>query len=246
MGGKAFDRALRDHLRRQLEMTERGEAFDIAVLYQALIQLDARIQAEPIDAYSRHMAQLRKLPAYIPTETEMQRLKVVEKLCSRLEREPGFEVPGEVIVDELDSEERGVLIEALRRRVEMLRRGRGFPEEVLETIKGDVYSVTRAEYLAAEEDVLRRLEAIQGDGAKAGDAPPGRRFPGGFIGFCCGKIEAMPPEERERFLSVNSGDSSFYDVPKQWNDEWEQAGNKAYKEPGQGVSKAKAVYQRAE
>ena len=45
------------------------------------------------------------------------------------------------------------------------------------------------------------------------------KISGGFVGFCLEKIEAMPTEEWERFLSVNRGDSSFFDYRNAWNKE---------------------------
>ena len=70
------------------------------------------------------------------------------------------------------------------------------------------------------------------------------KVPGGFIGFCYRKIAVMPTEDRERFLSVNSGDSSFYELLREWNAEWASQGKKAYKKPGEGVAKAKQAYRK--
>lgn len=68
--------------------------------------------------------------------------------------------------------------------------------------------------------------------------------PGGFIGFCLDQIKALPPDDRARFLAVNSGDSTYYNYREKWKNEWVESGNKAYKNPAEGISKAKAAYRK--
>ncbi|NTV68035.1 MAG: hypothetical protein HGB06_10235 [Chlorobaculum sp.] len=89
--------------------------------------------------------------------------------------------------------------------------------------------------------------------ATTGDCVPDEQFdepaatgkiPGGFVGFCLEKIETMQIEERGRFLSVNRGDSSFFDYRNTWNKEWVDKGNTPYKKPQEGISKAKNIYRK--
>lgn len=68
------------------------------------------------------------------------------------------------------------------------------------------------------------------------------KVPGGFVGFCYMKIDVMATEERDRFISVNKGDSSFFDYRNAWNKEWSDKGNTPYKKPQEGISKAKKIY----
>lgn len=68
--------------------------------------------------------------------------------------------------------------------------------------------------------------------------------PGGFIGFCLEQIKALPPDDRARFLAVNRGDSTYYGYREKWGNEWVESGNRVYKNPAEGISKAKAAYRK--
>lgn len=90
---------------------------------------------------------------------------------------------------------------------------------------------------------LERLRAVQTSrrppAEQAGESATGqRKVPGGFWGFCYQKIREMPEGQRERFLSVNSGDQSFYDLRGDWMSEY----GKVCKRPGDIISKAKKLY----
>jgi len=97
--------------------------------------------------------------------------------------------------------------------------------------------------IAALRALDRCTDAVRKASAKQPEEPAANsKIPGGFVGFCLEKIEAMPTEERERFLSVNRGDSSFFDYRNAWNKEWSDKGNTPYKKPQEGISKAKNIY----
>lgn len=68
-----------------------------------------------------------------------------------------------------------------------------------------------------------------------------------FQEFCLEKIKQMPVEERKRFLSITTGDRSFYDVGINWKEEYNRISGKSpirdHKTP---LSNAKRQYKGEE
>jgi hypothetical protein len=96
------------------------------------------------------------------------------------------------------------------------------------------------------DELMRRLNDINSKGTislgQTCEISTSIKIPGGFIGFIYKKIESMTREDRNKFLSVHSGDSSFYEKRQEWSEEWEKIGGKSFKNPGGGISKAKNIY----
>lgn len=67
-----------------------------------------------------------------------------------------------------------------------------------------------------------------------------------FEDFCLEKIRQMPEEEREKFLAINSGDQTFYDMSKNWMEEYNKISGKTdIKTFKFSVSRAKKQYKES-
>lgn len=72
---------------------------------------------------------------------------------------------------------------------------------------------------------------------------PGIRVIKNFQDFCLEKIKVMTDDDRERFLSINTGDRSFYDLGIKWKQEYNNtSGKNPIKDHKAPLGRAKKQY----